>query len=238
MIKKHVIILGASSGLGAECAKRFIETYNVSCLSRRGIIPETINRESAVGIACDGTSLTSIRESVEEAINRFGKFSLMIITSGTQNIKPVRAFKESETFDMLAVNIALPFHAATIFSSNKYSTPDSTLCLVSSIAAKRPEPGIVLYSATKAATEALVIGLAKELAPRRVVGVCPGWLDTPMTQKQSHVYNDKFIDALKIKSPLGIATTNDVVDAIEFLSSSNSSKITGQILVIDGGVSL
>lgn len=236
--RPHAIIIGASSGVGAACASRFSLHYRVTGISRRGTLPEGLSEEHAVGLPCDATSSDALKTAVESAVGRFGKISLMVVAAGMQLIKPVRNLKEAEIHQLLGTNVAVPVLAASLFASQRFSHPDAVLCLVSSIAAQRSEPGIVLYAATKAATSSLVQGLAKELSPRRVVGVAPGWLDTPMTQAYAHVYTPEFVDGLKSRSPLGLASVDDVVDSIEFLASGGAKKVTGQVLVVDGGASL
>ena len=236
--RPHAIIIGASSGLGAACAERFSASYNITGISRRGTLPPSISSKIGQGIACDATSKDLLRTCIEESVARFGKISVMIISAGLQLIKPVRNVKEEEVLNLLEANIAAPLFAASLFASQRITNPDAILCLISSISSLRSEPGIVLYGATKAATNSLVSGLARELAPRRVVGVSPGWLDTPMTRAYSHVYTAEFLDKLKSSAPLGIVATEDVVDSIEFLLSPSAKKITGQVLVVDGGASL
>jgi NAD(P)-dependent dehydrogenase (short-subunit alcohol dehydrogenase family) len=238
MLKKHAVIIGASSGLGYECFKHFAKNYNMTGLSRRGTIPDGTDINSSLSLACDATDLDQLRKAINTAVEHFGKISLIIVTSGIQSIKPVRNFKQEESLELMQANILLPYNVASIFASQKISMTDATLCLVSSVAAKSPEPGIVLYGATKSAVEAMVVGLAKELAPKRVVGVSPGWLDTPMTKAFVHVYNDIFLDNIKKKSSLGLVTLADIVQAIDFMVSDAASKITGQILTVDGGLSL
>lgn len=237
-IRRHVLIIGASSGVGAECALHFSSYCNVSGISRRGIMPSGLNQENCLALAADASCVPALKASVDAAVARFGKVSLMIVAAGSQMIKPVRNTKEQEVLNLLSANVATPFFAASLFASQRISTVDSSLCLISSVSAIRPDSGIVLYGATKAATESLVAGLAKELAPRRVFGVSPGWLDTPMTQAYAHVYTKEFVETLKDRSPLGIASPSDVVNAIDFLFSSRACKITGQVLVVDGGASL
>lgn len=237
-LRRHVLIIGASSGIGADCALRFSSNFNVSGISRRGVLPSGLSEDNSFALTADASCAAALKDCVDKAVERFGKISLMIVAAGAQMIKPVRITKEQEVFNLLSSNIAAPFFAATLFASQRISTVDASLCLISSVSAIRPDSGIVLYGATKAATESLVAGLAKELAPRRVFGVSPGWLDTPMTQAYSHVYTKEFVETLKDTSPLGIASTADVVDAIEFLSSPKARKISGQVLVVDGGASL
>ena len=238
MLRKHALIVGASSGLGYECFRHFAKSYNVTGLSRRGTIPDEIDINSSLGLACDATNLNELRTAIDIAVTHFGKISIIIVTSGIQNIKPVRNFKQEDSLELMKANILLPYNVASIFASQKISLTDATLCLVSSVAAKNPEPGIVLYAATKSAVESMVVGLAKELAPKRVVGISPGWLDTPMNRGFTHIYNENFMANIKEKSFLGLVNLNDIIQSIDFIVSNKASKITGQILTIDGGSSL
>ena len=89
----------------------------------------------------------------------------------------------------------------------------------------------------KAALDTMIKGLARESAPRRFVGVAPGWLDTEMTQGEM-IYNESFIRDLEDRTPLGLTQISDIVSAVEFLTSEQASSITGDILVVDSGSSL
>jgi len=86
----------------------------------------------------------------------------------------------------------------------------------------------------KAGIDAMIKGLAKESAPRRFIGIAPGWLDTEMTQSQQ-VYNESFRIELEKKSPLGLTQISDIVNAVEFLTCKEAISITGTILVVDSG---
>lgn len=238
MDKNHLVVVGASSGLGEACVSRFAKSFNVTAISRSGSFCGDFNNQSVNALSCDATSLDDLKNAFDESVGKFGKISVLINSAGVQNIKPVRSFKANDIDEMLKINIGASFNLATLFASNTYTLPDAVFCLISSISAKRPESGIVFYGATKAATENLVSGLAKELAPRRIVGVSPGWMDTPMTQKYSHIYNDKFKSNILSKYPLGFVGVHDVVNSIEFLISSDAAKITGQTLIVDSGAML
>ena len=94
------------------------------------------------------------------------------------------------------------------------------------------------YAASKAGLSTLVSGLAREIGPRRAVGVAPGWIDTEMTQSFSHLYDDAFRERLAKNSPAGPATVESVVDTILFLLSPAARSITGQIVRVDGGAAI
>jgi NAD(P)-dependent dehydrogenase (short-subunit alcohol dehydrogenase family) len=136
------------------------------------------------------------------------------------------------------VNLLAPLFLAKCFASQRVSASNAVFCAVSSVAGQRPEPGIVAYSIAKAGLNALIKGMAKELGPRRAVGVAPGWLDTEMTRGYKHIYNEEFRTALANRSPAGIATIGSIVDVIEFLLSEKAQHVTGEIITVDGGATL
>ena len=110
---------------------------------------------------------------------------------------------------------------------------------LSSLGAARVLPGYAVVGASKAAIESLVRYLAVELAPQgiRVNAVSPGVVDTDALQ---HFPNrEEMLLHAKTTTPAGrLTTTDDVARVVDFLTSDNSSMVTGQTIVIDGGMSL
>ena len=158
----------------------------------------------------------------------------MFYCAGLQLIKPVRLTRREEATSLMAVNYFGAWEAARLFASRKYSDEGSSMTVVSSIAGEAPETGIVGYSASKSALNTLVRGLAKELVGKRINAVSPGWIDTEMTQAFAHIYDDDFKRELAEKSNLGLVAVSDVVDCMLYLSGERASKISGQVISIDG----
>ena len=102
------------------------------------------------------------------------------------------------------------------------------------------QPGKIGYCATKASILGLVKASALEFAKRkiRVNAVLPGIINTPMTQKLFGQINENQISEIENMHPLGFGEVRDVVPTILFLISQNSSWITGQSIVVDGGYSI
>lgn len=236
--KPHALIVGASSGLGHLVAERLVKTHRVTAIARRIDRLATLEAAGASIFQCDVSDLESIPTIVDTAVETHGKIDCLIYCAGTQMIKPMRALKTSDIEMIVTVNLTAALVFARLMASQRISSIDSVFCAVSSIAAQRPEPGIIPYAVTKAGIEAMVKGLARELAPRRAVGIAPGWLETEMTEAYKQIYNDTFKADLEKRAPRGIATTAAVADLIEFLISPKASYITGQIVTIDGGASL
>ena len=236
--RPHVIIIGGSSGIGKELVLKFSKNNNVSVLARRIDRLEDLaaNSTNVNAAPCDVNSFDEFRVAIDQSVLIFGKINIMIYCAGQQIIKPHRLMTEHDIDSLYNVNLRGALLAAKMFCSVKVSEKDAVYCCISSIAGANPEPGIVGYSCMKAALDAMIFGLAKESAPRRFVGVAPGWLDTEMTQGQS-VYNEKFKAVLEKQSPLGITSIENVVDAVVFMVSGQASAVTGVILPVDSGVS-
>lgn len=234
----HVLVVGASSGIGRAVAERCSSNASVTALARRADRLATLSEHGIFVSACDVTDFEALESAVTLAVERLGKLSAVVYCAGHQLIKPLRTITAKDLNNVFAVNLLAPLVLAKYFASQRVSMPDAVFCVVSSVAAQRPESGIVAYSVAKAGLEALIKGMAKELGPRRAVGVAPGWLDTEMTQGYQHIYNEEFRTALARRSPAGVATVDSVVDVIEFLLSSKARHVTGEVVTVDGGAIL
>ncbi|MGU3341601.1 SDR family NAD(P)-dependent oxidoreductase [Methylobacterium mesophilicum] len=234
----HILVVGASSGIGRAVAERFAAQGAVTALARRADRLAELAAAGIATIAADVTDLAAIAGTLQAAVAERGLLTGLVYCAGIQVIKPMRSLGVEEVQRLYTTNLVAPTLFAAAFGNARISTRDAVFCAVSSVAAQRPEPAIVPYAASKAGLDALIRGLARELAPRRAVGVAPGWLDTEMTQAHARLYGEGFKEALEKRSPTGAATVASVVDAITFLMSSQARHVTGEILRVDGGASL
>jgi gluconate 5-dehydrogenase len=234
----HILVVGASSGIGRAVAERFAQQGAVTALARRTDRLAELAAAGIATIAADVTDLAAIGGVLQAAVAERGPLTGLVYCAGVQIIKPMRSLGVDEVERLYKTNLVAPTLFAAAFGSARISTRDAVFCAVSSVAAQRPEPAIVPYSASKAGLDALIRGLARELAPRRAVAVAPGWLDTEMTQAHARMYGAEFKEALEKRSPAGAATVESVVEAIAFLMSPQARHVTGEILRVDGGATL
>lgn len=234
----HILVVGASSGIGRAAAERFAGQGAVTALARRTDRLADLSEAGMGTIAADVTDLAAIGGLVQAAVAERGLLTGLVYCAGVQVIKPMRSLGVDEVERLYRTNLVAPTLFAAAFGSARVSTREAVFCAVSSVAAQRPEPAIVPYAASKAGLDVLIRGLARELAPRRAVAVAPGWLDTEMTQAHARLYGEAFKADLEKRSPAGAATVASVVDAIAFLMSPQARHVTGEILRVDGGATL
>lgn len=234
----HALIVGASSGLGFRLAERLLEDHAVSVVARRSERLQPLCERGATAFPADVTALDSIPKLVADVVAANGPLTALIYCAGMQRLKPMRTMSVKDVEQLYTINLMAPTVFGAQFASRRVSAEAGVFCAVSSIAAERPEAGIVTYAASKAGLSTLVSGLAREIGPRRAVGVAPGWIDTEMTQSFSHLYDEAFRERLAKNSPAGPATVDSVVDTILFLLSPAARSITGQIVRVDGGAAI
>lgn len=222
------LIIGASSGIGETVVRKL---DGIAVARREEKLKQFEKYE-----VFDILKLGEIEKFVKRVAKDYGKFDNLIFCAGIQNIKPLKVMKVDEITQIFNTNLISAMIFAKAFSSKRVSNSNASMIFVSSIASYKSESGILAYSASKAALNNFIKGAAKELAPIRINGVAPGFLETQMTEKFDYIYTDDFIEKLDRNSPVGLANVNDVVQAIEFLMNSNH--ITGEIITVDGGAVL
>jgi NAD(P)-dependent dehydrogenase (short-subunit alcohol dehydrogenase family) len=233
---QHMLIIGGTSGVGRHIALRSLSTYNISVIGRReeNLRELEAKNQNVTGYEADVSNRLELETAIKSSVELNGKIDVMVYAAGNQIIKPHRMMKADEFLQSYSVNLGGAMNASSIFCSVKVSRKSATFIAISSISADLVEPGLVAYSVAKAGLNTLIRGLAKEGAPRRFVGIAPGWMDTEMTRRQA-LYDSNFKEKLQKLSPLGIVTVEEVVDIFDFLVSQKASKITGQIISVDGG---
>ncbi|MCQ2309955.1 MAG: SDR family oxidoreductase [Bacteroidales bacterium] len=238
-MKTYTLITGASSGMGALCAKQLSGSHSLIIASEnlemlQDVLGNCSNPDSHILWHCDFAkerekitlSLTELLKTnnavVEQYIHFAGLCKLMPLkTSSIQNIDL-----------MFNVNF---FSILEIMKALLKKSNDNALhnvILISALVSQRGNVGNSIYAASKGAINSLVYTLARELSPNvRINALMPGAIETPMTAKLEEDYKQE----IKKDTPLGFGTPQDVVDYVEFLISDKAKWITGQTLFVDGG---
>ncbi len=241
---KTVLITGASRGIGRETTKKFAENgYNVAInYNKSKTAAEELCREikslggSAEIFGADVSDNFQVEEMIKAVNQKFGTIDVLVNNAG---IAPAQGlftdFKESEMRAVFETNVFGMMNCARAVVPQMVREHRGNIVNVSSIWGISGASCEVLYSSAKAAVIGFTKALAKELAPSgiNVNCVAPGMIDTDMNSHLSPQDIEAFCQEIPIQR---IGTVEDVAESIFFLASGVASYITGQTLVVDGGI--
>lgn len=238
------VITGASRGIGLGVAERLVAEGARVCLTARneGPLLEAVERlggkEVAIAVAGRADDVEHQRTAVAAAVEAFGRLDVLVNNTG---INPVAGdvidTDPAAIMKTFGVNVvAAVGWARAARDAGLGAVPGASIVNMASIAGVRPAPPIGVYGASKAALIHLTGQLAVELAPRiRVNAVAPAIVKT---QFASLLYEGRE-SQVAAGYPLGrLGVPADVAAAVAFLAGDDASWVTGQTLVVDGGVTL
>jgi len=240
---KIAVITGGNSGMGYGTAKVLKEMgATVIITGRRKEALEQAAQELGVhGILSDQGVLENIDNLVREVSGKFGKVDILFINAGISGTSSIEQ-EIPENFDkMMDINFKGVYFTLSKFIP--HLNDGASVVVLSSILATTISPGLAVYSASKAAVNAIMKTAALELAPRkiRVNAISPGAIDTALFSKMG--MDEKSLagmtDYLTSLTPIGrIGKPEEIGQLVAFLSSDEASFITGSDHIIDGGSTL
>jgi 3-oxoacyl-[acyl-carrier protein] reductase len=237
--RKVALVSGGSRGLGAKLVSGFIDRrYGVATLSRTrtAFIDDMLRtRKRFHWSAIDGRDHEALRVFVKEVGERLGRIDVLVNNAGvaTEGILPT--MREADVIEAIELNLTAAVVLAKACSRVMLRQGCGCIVNISSVHAIRGHQGVAVYSATKAALDGLTRSLARELGPRqiRVNSIAPGYFDSEMTSKMTEEQKQR----ITRRTPLGrLARIDEIANAVHFLTSDQASFITGQTLVVDGGL--
>lgn len=244
---KHIVITGASSGIGRQTAITLSESGAIlTLIARRGDkLLETIelleNKTIHNYYSIDITQYELLEEVIQKVFEKSGSVWGMVHCAGIEMVKPLASLKVKNYEEVFAVNVFAGFELAKILSKKKYCNPEGgSFVFLSSIVSIVGESTKVAYSSSKGAIVSGVKSMALELASKkiRVNSISPAVIQTEMSL--SWINNLTLEAKLEMhkQHPLGLGNENDISNATVFLLAESGRWITGTNLIIDGGYSL
>jgi 3-oxoacyl-[acyl-carrier protein] reductase len=242
---KVAIVTGASKGIGAAIARQLaaegaavVVNYSSSKEGADRVVGEIVrNGGKAVAVQANVAKQADIQRLFAEAKKAFRKLDILVNNAGIYEFAPleqVTAELFHKTFDINVLGLLLASQEAV----RHFGPAGGSIINISSVAATLAPPTTSVYSATKAAVDAVTKSLAKELGPRkiRVNSINPGMVETEGLHAAGIPASD-FRKQMEAQTPLGrIGQPQDIAPAAVFLASSDSSWITGETLYISGGL--
>lgn len=238
-MEHYILITGASSGMGALCAKQFSRSHRLIMASENLVMLQDVQKECAnpeqhILWHCNfanerdqiTSSLTALLKEHDAVVDQYVHFA------GLTKLLPLKTFSIPNIDLIFNVNFfsILEIMKALLKKTNAKAL--SNVVLISAMVSERGNVGNSIYAASKGAINSLVYTLARELAPDiRINALLPGAIETPMSQNLDADY----VAEMTKDTPLGWGQPQAVIDYVEFLLSEKAKWITGQTLFVDGG---
>jgi len=230
---KVAIITGATSGIGlatARVLKR--EGWSLSLVGRK---TEAIEEEfkGDLIIKADISDPQVAEDIVKRTVEKFGRLDALINNAGQTLDKPLLRITAEELENHFRTNLFSAFLLSK--SALRYFKDGGVIVNVSSVVGIIGNSWQTAYSASKAGLIAFTKSLAKEMGSRgiRVVAVAPGFIETPMTEGLPEQVKKKYLENIPLRR---FGKPEEVAEVIAFLVSDKASYISGQVIVVDGGL--
>jgi 3-oxoacyl-[acyl-carrier protein] reductase len=242
---KVAVVTGASKGIGASIAKHLaaegaavVVNYASSRAGADKVVAEiTAKGGKAVAIQADVAKKAEIDRLFAESKKAFGALDILVNNAGIYEFVPLEGVTEEHFHRQFNLNV-LGLILTTQEAVKQFGPAGGSIVNISSVASSAAPPTGSVYSATKAAVDAVTKSLAKELGPRniRVNAINPGMVETEGVHSAGIADSD-FRKQTEATTPLGrIGQPQDIAPAVVFLASADSSWITGETLYITGGL--
>ena len=242
---KVAIVTGASKGIGTSIALHLaaegaavVVNYATSKEGADKVVAEiTKQGGKALAVKANVSQQADIKHLFVETIKAFGKVDILVNNAGIYEFAPLEAVTAEHFHKLFDLNV-LGLVLTTQEAVKHFGTRGGSVINISSVVATATPATTTIYSATKAAVDAVTRSLAKELGPRkiRVNSINPGMVETEGVHAAGMSQGD-FRKQIEAQTPLGrIGQPKDIGPAAVFLASDDSSWITGETLYISGGM--
>ena len=242
--KKLVLITGASSGIGRQCA--------ISC-SRMGATVVLMGRNPArleetlslmedqaehTKSVLDLVEYSKVEEVVKDIVEQKGRINGLINCAGISTTLPLKSVSPQKMEHFIQTNVIGAVNLTReVVRSSHFSRTGGSIVYISSVMGVAGATGKSLYSMTKGALIAAMKSQSVELANKgiRVNAVSPGVVETPMSSNAIYSRDKESLKRIESLHPLGLGQPDDVANACVYLLSDAARWVTGTNLVVDGG---
>lgn len=234
---KSILITGASRGIGRALAESFVEGgAHVYGTGRTLESIAWMKDQKVQGRTADVSRPGAVAEVIDEIVKSHGKLDCLINNAGISSNTPASAFKDEEMDRIIDTNFKGVFRACQAYykAQKKFG---GSIINIASVLGIVGTPLASIYSGTKGAVVQLTRALAIEWAGSnfRINAICPGFIDTDMTTniKDKPAVLEKAVSIIPMKR---LGKPEEIAGAALFLASDASTYMTGQLIVIDGGM--
>lgn len=245
MSEKVALVTGASRGIGKACALALAErgydiavNYNSNDAAANETVEliEKLGRK-AVAVKADTADLAAVKAMFRQVVTELGGLDVLVNNAGIVDDAFLLMLTEESLSRSLDVNIKGYFHCAQQAALKMMKKREGVIINVSSVSSVMALSGQSVYSATKGAVNSMTATLAKELAPYgiRVNAIAPGFIETDMINSVPEEKKEEYLKNIPMK---GFGKVSDIANAVCDLCGDSFRYMTGQVIVMDGGLSL
>ncbi len=242
-MNKVALITGSSRGIGKQIAIKLAKNgYNivVNYVNKNEEVEKTIEELKQFGVEVleaqgDISNYEQSEKIVNLVIEKFGQIDVLVNNAGITKDMLIMRMKKEDFTKVIDVNLVGTFNITKNVIPHMMKKRTGRIINISSVVGISGNAGQCNYAASKAGIIGFTKSLAKELASRNILvnAVAPGFIETNMTD----VLQENVKEEIKKQIPLKrIGKAEDVANAVYFLTSEESSYITGQVLQVDGGM--
>ncbi len=236
-----VIVTGATSGIGWATVQAFFEEgARVALIARneerlQERLQSLGDPERTLGFAQDVRDAEKAQKAVDQVMDRWGRIDVLVNNAGVTVDRFVMRLTEAEWDQVLEINLKGAFVYTKAVLRPMLRQRQGVIINVSSVVGFLGNVGQAAYSASKAGLIAFTRSVAREVGSRniRVVAVAPGFVETPMTAGLPEEIRKRYLEQVALQR---FAQPEEIARVILFLASEDAGYITGQTLVVDGGM--
>ncbi len=242
LVNKTAIVTGASRGIGRTVAKVLAEQgASVVLAGRTRAALEEAAEEirsrggQATAVVCDVTVEGDVEQLVKATLEGYGRVDILVNNAGVTRDGLVMRMSEEDWDAVLDTNLKSVYRCTRAVLRPMLKQRAGRIVNIASVVGLTGNAGQANYAAAKAGIVAFTKSVAREVASRGITvnAVAPGYIDTDMTRALSPIERERILSGI----PMGrMGSTEDVAYAVAFLAGEEAGYITGQTLVVDGGL--
>ncbi|WP_020003592.1 3-oxoacyl-[acyl-carrier-protein] reductase [Brachyspira innocens] len=242
---KTAIVTGSSRGIGKKIAEALAKeganiVVTATNIDKASQVAEELKSSyniETLALQHDAKSSESCKEVIAKTIEKFNSIDILVNNAGITKDMLVIQMDDSAWNDVISTNLSGAFYMSREAAKTMLRARKGKIINISSVIGKMGNAGQVNYAAAKAGIIGITKSMAKEFAPRNICvnAIAPGFIQTDMTD----VLPEDTVKGIMSITPLKrLGTPEDVANLVLFLSSDMSSYITGEVIAVDGGMSM
>ena len=236
---KSALVTGSTRGIGRTVASALAESgARVAVVGRELAKAQAAAADighEAVGFACDVSDTRAVATLVADVEKAFGGIDILVNNAGLTRDNLVMRLKDEDWDDVMNANLRGAFAAIRAVSRGMMKKRSGRIINMASVVGINGNKGQANYAASKAGLIALTKSVAKELGSRNILvnAIAPGFIETEMTAAMTPEARSALTGMIPLER---LGKTEDIAAAVVFLASDYASYITGQVIVVDGGM--